>query len=65
MEVTLEGSNSAETPPPWDGVARGHRPVTGNQAVWRNNHFFLSPPFVFVNLFSFYYLDTSSSVNLW
>jgi hypothetical protein len=20
MEVTLEGSNSAETPPPWDGV---------------------------------------------
>ena len=40
MEVTLEGSNSAETPPPWDGVARGHRLVTGKRAVWRDNHFF-------------------------
>ena len=38
MEVTLEGSNSAETPPPWDGVARGHRLVTGKRAVWRDNY---------------------------
>ena len=52
MEVTLEGSNSAETPPPWDGVARGHRLVTGNGAVWWNNHilllFFFSFWFVFL-----------------
>ncbi|KAL4874814.1 hypothetical protein BJY04DRAFT_211784 [Aspergillus karnatakaensis] len=32
MEVTLEGSNSAETPPPWGGVIGLHRPVTGNLA---------------------------------
>lgn len=40
MEVTLEGSNSAETPPPWDGVARGHRLVTGNGAVGGTTTFF-------------------------
>ncbi|KAF3384747.1 hypothetical protein F1880_002293 [Penicillium rolfsii] len=34
MEVTLEGSNSAETLPPWGGVAGIHRPVTGNLAAW-------------------------------
>ena len=53
MEVTLEGSNSAETPPPWDGVARGHRLVTGNCAVWWNNHtllFVYSTLFYFINL---------------
>jgi hypothetical protein len=48
MEVTLEGSNSAETLPPWDGVAGGHLPVTGKLAVWLDNRnsllfaFFLS-----------------------
>lgn len=37
MEVKLEGSNSAETLPPWDGVAGGHLPVTGKLAVWLDN----------------------------
>lgn len=37
MEVNLEGSNSAETLPPWDGVAGGHLPVTGKLAVWLDN----------------------------
>lgn len=52
MEVILEGSNSAETLPPWDGVAGGHLPVTGKLAVWLDNRnlFFL---FSFL-LFSFY-----------
>jgi len=33
MEMTLEGSNSAETFPLWDGVTRGHLLVTGNTNV--------------------------------
>lgn len=37
MEVNLEGSNSAETLPPWDGVAGGHLPGTGKLAVWLDN----------------------------
>lgn len=37
MEVNLEGSNSAETLPPWDGVAGGHLPLTGKLAVWLDN----------------------------
>lgn len=40
MEMTLEGSNSAETFPPRDGVARLHRPVTGNLAIWCDNNYF-------------------------
>ncbi|KGO36749.1 hypothetical protein PEX1_064560 [Penicillium expansum] len=40
MEMTLEGSNSAETFPPWDGVARLHLPVTGNLAIWWDNYYF-------------------------
>lgn len=40
MEMTLEGSNSAETFPPRDGVARLHRPVTGNLAIWCDNYYF-------------------------
>lgn len=38
MDVTLEGSNSAETLPPWGGVARIHRHVTRNWTAWWNNH---------------------------
>ncbi|KAE8394312.1 hypothetical protein BDV23DRAFT_147669, partial [Aspergillus alliaceus] len=38
MEMILEGSNSAETSPPWGGVARIHRPVTGKLATWLDNH---------------------------
>ena len=38
MEVTLEGSNSAETPPPWGGVAGLHHLVTGALTTWLNNH---------------------------
>lgn len=49
MEVTLEGSNSAETLPPWGGVIGLHRCVTGNLAVWLNNYFFFF--FVFVIYF--------------
>lgn len=41
MEMTLEGSNSAETFPPQDGVARLHRLVTGSGAIWCDNHFFV------------------------
>ncbi|RDH38922.1 hypothetical protein BDQ94DRAFT_134890 [Aspergillus welwitschiae] len=41
MEVTLEGSNSAETFPPRDGVARLHRPVTGKLALWLSNYYSL------------------------
>lgn len=41
MEMTLEGSNSAETFPPWDGVAGLHRPVTGTLAAWLDNYFSL------------------------
>lgn len=37
MEMTLEGSNSAETFPPQDGVARLHRSVTGTCAIWCDN----------------------------
>lgn len=54
MEVNLEGSNSAETLPPWDGVAGGHLPVTGKLAVWLDNRnllfvlsFLLFSPFCF------------------
>lgn len=39
MEMTLEGSNSAETFPPQDGVARLHRSVTGMGAIWWDDHF--------------------------
>ncbi|KAE8398761.1 hypothetical protein BDV37DRAFT_262562 [Aspergillus pseudonomiae] len=38
MEMILEGSNSAETSPPWGGVARTHRPVTGKLATWLDNY---------------------------
>lgn len=41
MEVTLEGSNSAETLPPWDGVTRLHRLVTGKPAVGLGHCFFV------------------------
>ncbi|KAL5357016.1 hypothetical protein BJX96DRAFT_135327 [Aspergillus floccosus] len=50
MEMTLEGSNSAETFPPWDGVAGLHRPVTGTLAAWLDNYislFFLLFSFLF------------------
>lgn len=47
MEVTLEGSNSAETLPPWDGGTRLHRPSTGDLAVRLCNLCFLF-------LFSYY-----------
>lgn len=40
MEMNLEGSNSAETSPPQDGVARLHRPVTGKLAIWCDYYFF-------------------------
>ncbi|KGO73984.1 hypothetical protein PITC_040040 [Penicillium italicum] len=40
MEMTLEGSNSAETFPPWDGVTRLHLPVTGTLAIWWDNYYF-------------------------
>lgn len=40
MDVTLEGSNSAETLPPWDGVTRIHLPVTGKLAVTLDDYFF-------------------------
>ena len=51
MEVTLEGSNSAETFPPRDGVARLHRPVTGKLAVWLDNYYSL--------LFASYFFSTN------
>ncbi|KAE8157082.1 hypothetical protein BDV40DRAFT_279294 [Aspergillus tamarii] len=55
MEMILEGSNSAETSPPWGGVARIHRPVTGKLATWLDNYvssFFSSffPPPCFVHI---------------
>lgn len=46
MEMTLEGSNSAETFPPRDGVARLHRPVTGKLAIWCDNYYFFFFPFL-------------------
>lgn len=51
MEMTLEGSNSAETFPPRDGVARLHRPVTGNLAIWCDNYYFC---FFFFSFFFFF-----------
>ncbi|KAL4924349.1 uncharacterized protein BDV17DRAFT_274667, partial [Aspergillus undulatus] len=50
MEVTLEGSNSAETLPPWDGVIGLHRRVTGNLAAWLNDRFFV----ILIFLLSFF-----------
>lgn len=51
MEMTLEGSNSAETFPPQDGVARLHRLVTGMGAIWCDNHFlfFIMVVFLYVH----------------
>lgn len=51
MEVTLEGSNSAETFPPRDGVARGHRLVTGKLAPWLGNYYSLLFAVLFLALY--------------
>lgn len=51
MEVTLEGSNSAETFPPRDGVARLHRPVTGKLALWLGNYYSLLFAVLFLALY--------------
>ena len=54
MEVNLEGSNSAETFPPWDGVIRLHRLVTGKLAAWLGYYSF------FLFFFLSFYLPSIS-----
>ncbi|KAJ0424642.1 hypothetical protein BJY00DRAFT_245611 [Aspergillus carlsbadensis] len=63
MEVTLEGSNSAETLPPWGGVIGLHRPVTGNLAVGLNDYFFLIFFFIlFLMMYTNPYLRSLSDI---